>query len=418
MNALLCFRVGGSGMKTTLAVTTAWFALSWVVLADPCTNRADILFVANYGNNTIVKINSSGTITVFASSGIDEPSAAGLAFDSAGNLYVSNYSYDNNGNGTIEKFNSSGVGTLFANVSSYPQGIAFNTAGVLFDSFGGGNIGMIPGGYFYDAGPTPIGLAFDKNGNLYLAIQVPEYVGGPESGFIEEVNTNRVGWIFPGSGLVWPAGLAFDENGNLYVANSGNGTIVEFDTNGVGTVFASGLNSPQGLAFDSAGNLYVADSGDGTIEEFDTNGVGTVFASGLDQPVSIAIHVPRLTITVLGDNPLTNECHTTFLTGFGSVGRRNRFEQQYRRKWDGKRQGARYVHPDLHCHGRVLQNWHGDTHSYCGGAYTAVISCPANIVVNAASPNGAFVVCAHRDRCMPHGQRYQHPIQRQPVCHW
>ena len=52
------FRLSRPRTKTILAVTAAWFALSWVVLADPCTNRAENLFVANAGNNTIVKINS------------------------------------------------------------------------------------------------------------------------------------------------------------------------------------------------------------------------------------------------------------------------------------------------------------------------------------------------------------------------
>ena len=176
------------------------------------------------------------------------------------------------------------------------------------------------------------------------------------------------------------------------MANSGNGTIVEFDTNGVGTVFASGLNSPQGLAFDSAGDLYVADSGDGTIEEFDTNGVGTVFASGLDQPVSIAIHVPRLTITVLGDNPLTNECHTTF-TDPGSVASEGETDLSSNIVVSGT-VNARvpgtytltYTVTDAFCKTGTV------TRTVIAVVPTPpVISCPANIVVNAASPNGAFV---------------------------
>jgi sugar lactone lactonase YvrE len=393
MNALLCFRVAGSGMKTTLAVTTAWFALSWVLLADPCTNREENLFVANYGNNTIDEINSFGTITVFASSGMDGPSGAGLAFDSAGNLYVSNYSYDKGGHGTIEKYSPSGVGTVFASGMTYPTGMAFNSAGILFLSQDGGNIfeydtnGVAK--FFFEWGPTPIGLAFDKNGNLFLAYQ---FGFEPHGGNITVVNTNKVHWTFASSGVDWPTGLAFDRNGNLYVANSGNGTIEEFDTNGVGTVFASGLNSPQGLAFDSVGNLYVADSGDGTIEKFDTNGVGTVFASGLDEPMSIAIQIPRLTFALLGGNPLTNECHTTF-TDPGSVAS----------------EGETDLSSNIVVNGTVNAKVPGTyiltytvTDAFCQSATAIrtvivveptppVINCPANILVNAVSPNGAFV---------------------------
>jgi glucose/arabinose dehydrogenase len=58
-------------------------------------------------------------------------------------------------------------------------------------------------------------------------------------------------------------------------------------------VFASGLANPRGLAFDSSGNLYVANSFDGTVEEFNSNGTGTVFASGMGRPSGIAIQVPE-----------------------------------------------------------------------------------------------------------------------------
>ena len=48
-------------------------------------------------------------------------SPTGLAFDSAGNLFVANH-----GNNTIEMFTSAGVGSLFANSGlSGPQYIAF-----------------------------------------------------------------------------------------------------------------------------------------------------------------------------------------------------------------------------------------------------------------------------------------------------
>jgi hypothetical protein len=41
--------------------------------------------------------------------------------------------------------------------------------------------------------------------------------------------------------LAAPIGLAFDRSGNLYVANHGLGDILEFNPSGVGTVFAYGL---------------------------------------------------------------------------------------------------------------------------------------------------------------------------------
>jgi tripartite motif-containing protein 71 len=102
------------------------------------------------------------------------------------------------------------------------------------------------------------------------------YVSDSASNTIMEFNSNGQASVFA-SGLDDPTGLAFDSNGNLYVANNGNGTIEEFGTNGVGSIFASGLGYLGGLAFDSSGNLYAMVNG--TIEKFGTNGVGSVFAT-------------------------------------------------------------------------------------------------------------------------------------------
>ena len=64
---------------------------------------------------------------------------------------------------------------------------------------------------------------------------------------------------------------------------------------GQGSTFASTnlLSLPEGLAFDSSDNLFVANHGDGDVLEFGTNGIGTVYASGLGNAVGIAIEVPE-----------------------------------------------------------------------------------------------------------------------------
>ncbi len=105
---------------------------------------------------------------------------------------------------------------------------------------------------------------------------------------IEEFNSSGVGTVFANSGLSGPQGIAFDNNGNLYVANSGNNTIEKFNSQGVGTLFAYlGVNNPQGLAF-YGGNLYVANNWGGNIEEFNSIGASTIFASNLTFPDSLA----------------------------------------------------------------------------------------------------------------------------------
>src|SRR6202142_2073186 len=113
------------------------------------------------------------------------------------------------------------------------------------------------------------------------------YVSDSTGGTILQFNSSGDESIFA-SGLDQPAGLAVGNNGDLYVADSGNGTILKFDLGGNESVFASGLNNPTGLAFDGHGNLYVANSGAGTILQFNSSGSGSVFASGLYQDGYIA----------------------------------------------------------------------------------------------------------------------------------
>src|ERR1043166_8128801 len=88
------------------------------------------------------------------------------------------------------------------------------------------------------------------------------------------------------SGVYDPLGLAFDSNGNLYVACPScmsTGAVLKFDPSGNQTTFAtSGLNGPRYLAFDSRGNLYVSSSLQSglpsTIMKYDPNGNGSLFA--------------------------------------------------------------------------------------------------------------------------------------------
>ncbi|HTQ50831.1 MAG TPA: NHL repeat-containing protein [Candidatus Acidoferrales bacterium] len=91
------------------------------------------------------------------------------------------------------------------------------------------------------------------------------------------------------SGLDQPTGLVFGNNGDLYVAEAGSGTILQFSAGGHQSVFASGLNNPTGLAVDGSGQLYVANSGAGTILQFSSSGNGSVFASGLASPGYLAV---------------------------------------------------------------------------------------------------------------------------------
>jgi streptogramin lyase len=138
----------------------------------------------------------------------------------------------------IDKINSAGVGQTYMDFSSTP-------------AYGG-----------------PQGIAFDLQGNLYVAEAVNNQ--------IIKITPARVISVFANVGLNSPFDLAFDVLGNLYVANYGNATIEKFNTAGVGAVFATNLSAPRGLALDRAGNLFVADGL--YIRKFTPGGVSSIFA--------------------------------------------------------------------------------------------------------------------------------------------
>ena len=62
------------------------------------------------------------------------------------------------------------------------------------------------------------------------------------------------------SGFSAPAGIAFDRQGNLYVANFLTSVIDRIGVDGIRRTFSSGNNikGPIGLAVDDAGEVYVA----------------------------------------------------------------------------------------------------------------------------------------------------------------
>src|SRR5438094_304763 len=145
-------------LKSPRVAWLAAFALALASLAIT-TCRADVLYVANSGDNTIEKFTSGGAGSVFSSSGLNQP--YGLAFDSAGNLYAAT-SFN-----TIVRFTPSGVRSVFAS-----SGLN-----------------------------EPVGLAFDSAGNLYAA--------NYGDNTIERFTPGGVGSVFANSGLNRPMFLAF-----------------------------------------------------------------------------------------------------------------------------------------------------------------------------------------------------------------
>lgn len=105
---------------------------------------------------------------------------------------------------------------------------------------------------------APSGLAFDRNGSLYVANYMTNSIDriGPDG----TRNT-----FCTGVNLRGPIGLVVDDSNNLYVANYNGGTVVKVSPAGISTVVASGFKKPYYLTLDKDGNLYVSQQEDNSI---------------------------------------------------------------------------------------------------------------------------------------------------------
>jgi hypothetical protein len=129
------------------------------------------------------------------------------------------------------------------------------------------------------SGVEPISTTLDHGGNLWVALfndnAIVKYNAEPDV----TINTDGHG------SLNGPVGLAFDRNGNLRVGNFGpqrdgaaNDTLVRFtprqlarDGQPTPNVVLTGFTRPYGHAFDKKGNLWVGDNGAGTVLRFPTS---------------------------------------------------------------------------------------------------------------------------------------------------
>jgi uncharacterized protein (TIGR03437 family) len=346
-------------------------------LSSPFGIRMDAngnLFIADLGNNRVRKVSAGGTISTFAS-GLNQP--RNVAFGAGGALYVSEF-----GANRVVKINADGSTTVIAGSGASgfggdggpassallngPAGLAFDSAGSLYiaDSSNecirkvtaDGTISTFLGGVPVITGTNfplivPTGLASDSADNLYVAS-----AGSPATFRIDASGTRHV---LPGIGRdIFPSvtgdillvgqqhleelhadgsvttvfsssaytfgdggpaigahfesigGLAADALGNVVLADSkfrrlrqvaSDGTIESLQTSDY-------LSDPGALAFDPNNVLYVADTGSILIAE--PTGPPTVFTSGLSAPAGLTFTTqPRLYFTD------TNQAYSTDASG-------------------------------------------------------------------------------------------------------
>ncbi|HET6370209.1 MAG TPA: NHL repeat-containing protein [Nitrospiria bacterium] len=252
----------GSGRKGFLNGDKETARFDWPT--GVAVDRNGNLFVTDYNNNVIRKINPFGWVETFSGRGeagfTDGPASEAkfhgpdaIALDRVGNLLVADAE-----NYRIRRITPSGQASTLA---------------------GSGVQGDLEGPALEAQFVYPTGVAIDRDGNVYVADR--------GANRIKKISTDGSLVILAGTGKPGlkdgpaysaefndPMTVAVDDEGNVYVADSGSHAIRRIDRGGmVTTIAGSGLpgfrdgmgdrarfNWPTGLAVDPRGNLVVSDS--------------------------------------------------------------------------------------------------------------------------------------------------------------
>ena len=272
-----------------------------------------ISFEAIYivSSDRVRKVTWDGTITTAATATPD----SAIAVDSMGNLFIA-------GGGSVRKISRDGtIATIAAE-----DGLALAVDGannVYIAEVGrvrkiapNGSITTVAGdgtcGYSGDGGQASkaqvcaVGIAVDREGNLYLADAVNQRVREISTdGLISTVAGNGV-CCYSGDGAAaitaqlnfapWGGGMAVDRSGDLYIADAANQRVRKISPDGIvttvagnggsngysgdgGPATAAQLNYPAGVAVDSQGNLYIADTGNERLRKVSPDGIISTVAN-------------------------------------------------------------------------------------------------------------------------------------------
>ncbi|MBJ2173011.1 T9SS type A sorting domain-containing protein [Aureibaculum sp. A20] len=168
-----------------------------------------------------------------------------------------------------------------------PIGMAFDTDGNLFVAEGsGGNIikatAPLTSSVFAYTGWNNTGLAIDNNGDVF--------VGESLFGQIFKITSNGSVTTYIGASDTDhnPWQLYFDEDNNMFYSNV-FGDIVKVTPSKVFSDYATGFSTPEGFDFDSNGNLFIAARNEAKLIKVEPNGTKTTLLSGLYEIRAIVV---------------------------------------------------------------------------------------------------------------------------------
>jgi NHL repeat len=251
------------------------------------------LYVTEWGNDRVRKVTPAGIISTVAGSGTEGfsgdggpataaqlSSPADVAVDGAGNLFIADF-----GNNRIRKVDTSGNITTVAGTGAAAFGgdggpataaDIYSPAGIDVDFFG--NLLIADSGNNRIRRVSPSGTIITVAG-----VQQPGYTGngGPATS----------------ARMRSPVDVVADASGNIFIAEYGNDVVRRVDTSGIittvagtgapgysgdsGPATAAAMSSPAGVEVDSTGRIFIADFGNHVIREVDVGGtISTVAGTG------------------------------------------------------------------------------------------------------------------------------------------
>jgi uncharacterized protein (TIGR03437 family) len=347
---------GDSGQATAAQLNTPQ-----AVATDPSGN----LYIADTANNVVRKVTAAGVISTIAGNGAagfggdggaatsaQLRSPQGIAVDASGNVYVAdtqNARVRKISNGTINTVAGNGTagyggdgGTAASAQLNIPAGLAVDGVGNLYIAdfsnnrirkvTSGGVITTFAGnglaGYTGDGGAatnaqlsTPVGVATDAGGNVYIADTGNNAVRVVNAGgFVSTAAGNGLaGYSGDGGPAVAatvgnPTGVAVDASGNLYISDGSLRVRKVYASGFINTIAGDGargysgdggvalfaaMNDPAGIALASNGNLYVADSGNSAVRELLLGGFQIKLAAVANSASNLAGPVSGGEIVVL-----------------------------------------------------------------------------------------------------------------------
>ena len=309
-NGTAIFGLSGFGNAAAVALdpgATSSFATAVKAPQGIAQDGAGVTYVADTGNNRVLRYTSASTFTVLAGTGVagytgdagpaatatlKAPRAVAVARD--GSILIAD-----TGNNVIRSVSPvTGVITTYAGAATAVCASAVDTLGD----------GCPATQATYNA---PAGLVADTDGNVYVSDTgnnlireitpggYSVYVAGGATTVCATGDTFGNGCTGMGVVLSGPTGLAVDLFHNVYVADTGNSEVRKVTASGIvtalaGTGVAGGsgnggpatgaqLANPTGVAVDAAGNVYIADTGNSVVRTVTAAGTINTTAGTLGQ---------------------------------------------------------------------------------------------------------------------------------------